>query len=164
MDRTKAARQSIGIVAVLLGLSGSLSCSRSPEQSEPIGIGVNEPLASFDQRIQSSATNLSVAANEKFELPVRIENPGTDTWISGGRFPITASYKWFMEGEMLPIEGERTALVQPIPPKTAADLTIQVTAPDRAGNYELRVTLVQEGVTWFMTKAPTHLALPVSVQ
>ena len=166
MRQTPVNRKCIGIAAVLFAVTASLSCSHPPvEQNEPAVVGgLNQPLSSLNQVIQSSAHDLSVAANEKFELPVRIENPGTETWVSAGSAPVNASYKWFLDGKMLPIEGERTPLPKPISPKTSQEMTVHVVAPGQAGKYELRVTLVQEGVTWFMTKSNTYLALPVSVR
>ena len=108
---------------------------------------------------------MSVSANERFDIPVRIENPGTDTWVSVGSAPVDVSYKWFfLDGKMLPIEGERTGLPKPIEPKSSANLRVHVVAPGQPGKYELRVTLVQEGVSWFMTKSNTYLALPVLVR
>ena len=123
-----------------------------------------QALSSYNQLIQSPATNLSVSANEKFDVPVRIENPGTDTWISSGSAPVDISYKWFLDGKMLPIEGDRTVLPRPIGPKMSAELSVHVVAPSQPGKYELRITLVQEGVTWFMTKSNTYLAIPVAVR
>lgn len=167
MRHTPVSRKWIGITAVLLAITGSISCSHTPpvEQNEPTVVGgLTQPLSSFDQVIRSSASNLSVAANEKFELPVRIENPGTETWLTTGSAPVNVSYKWFRNGTILPIEGERTPLPKPISPKTSEDVTVHIMAPGQAGKYELRVTLVQEGVTWFMTKSNTYLALPVSVR
>ena len=168
MYHTQVSCPCIGMIAVLFAVSVSVSCSHPPaEQNEPlpvIGAGVTQPLGSFNQVIQSSTANLSVSANEKFDLPVRIENPGTDTWVSTGSAPVNVSYKWFLDGKMLPIEGERTPLPKPISPKASQDVTVHVVAPSQAGKYELRVTLVQEGVTWFMSKSNTYLALPVSVR
>jgi hypothetical protein len=166
MRHTLVSRKSIEIAAVLFVSAGLISCSHPPvEQNQPAVVdGLTQPLSSFNQVIQSSVSNLSVAANEKFDLPVRIENPGTETWLTTGSAPVTASYKWFQDGKMLPIEGERTPLPKPISPKTSADIILHVAAPGQPGKYELRVTLVQEGVAWFMTKSNTYLAVPVSVR
>jgi hypothetical protein len=46
-------------------------------------------------------------------------------------------------------EGERTRLPQSIAPRATADCVLGVRAPAEPGAYELRVTLVQEGVAWF---------------
>ena len=151
----------IGIATILLA-GGSVACSKPPvEQSEPAP--TIQAFSSYNQLVQSPATKLSVSANEKFDVPVRIENPGTDTWVSAGSAPVNVSYKWFLEAKMLPIEGERTPLPKPIGPKMSLELPVHVVAPSQPGKYELRVTLVQEGVTWFMTKSNTYLAIPVAV-
>jgi hypothetical protein len=98
------------------------------------------------------------------KIPVRIENPGQEKWVSIGQFPVNVSYKWFKGADMLPIEGERTVLPAPIGPKQAANVDVRVIAPNEPGDYALRITLVQEAVTWFMTKSNTFLALPVTVR
>jgi hypothetical protein len=166
MRHTLIIQTCIGIAVLLFAGAGLISCSHPPvEQNEPAVVGgLTQPLSSFNQVIQSSVSNLSVAASEKFELPVRIENPGAETWLTTGTDPVNAYYKWFKDGKMLPIEGERTPLPKPISPKMSADMILHVVAPGQPGKYELRVTLVQEGVTWFMTKSNTYLALPVSVR
>ena len=152
----------IGITTILLAVGGSVACSHPPvEQSEPAP--TTQAFSSYNQLIQSPATNLLFQQMRNFDVPVRIENPGTDTWVSAGSAPVNVSYKWFLEGKMLPIEGERTVLPKPIGPKMSAELPVHVVAPSQPGKYELRVTLVQEGVTWFMTKSNTYLAIPVAV-
>ncbi len=76
---------------------------------------------------------------------------------------MTISYKWFQNGRMLPIEGERTLLPAALGPNQAADANVRVVAPAAAGAYALRLTLVQEAVAWFMLKSNTYLELPVTV-
>jgi hypothetical protein len=121
-------------------------------------------LRSFNQVIQSSIHNLTVSVNEHFEVPVRIENPGPEIWVSAGSAPINVSYEWFRNGKRLSIEGERTTLPKPVGPRTLADVIVRVVAPDEPGKYELRITLVQEGVTWFTTKGANYLAIPVLIR
>jgi hypothetical protein len=57
------------------------------------------------------------------------------------------SYRWLAGGTME--EGERTRLPQSIAPKTSAECYLGLRTPPTPGVYELRVTLVQEGVAWF---------------
>ena len=95
---------------------------------------------------------------------MRIQNPGVESWASEGRFPVTISYKWYKAGAMLPIEGERTVLPSPLGPNQAVEVPVRVLAPDQTGGFALRVTLVQEGVAWFMLKSNTFLELPVTVR
>jgi hypothetical protein len=41
---------------------------------------------------------------------------------------------------------------------------VHIVAPSQPGKYELRITLVREGVTWFMTKSNTYLSVRVAVR
>jgi len=125
---------------------------------------VEQPLASFRQVLTSTTTRLSLHSKEETKLPVRIQNPGPETWVSAGRYPVTISYKWYRDARMLPIEGERTVLIAPIGPNQSAEASVRVVAPEQTGNFALRVTLVQEGVAWFMLKSNTFLELPVTVE
>jgi len=121
-------------------------------------------LVSFRQILTSPTARLTLHSREETRLPVRIQNPGGETWASAGKFPVTISYKWFQDGSMLPIEGERTVLPGPIGPNLSADASVRVVAPDRTGSFALRVTLVQEAVAWFMLKSNTFLELPVTIE
>lgn len=81
-----------------------------------------------------------------------------------GRCPVNVSYKW-LDGaaKLLPIEGERTPLPGPVPAGHAVNVDVRVIAPGQPGQFALRITLVQEGVAWFMMKSDTFLELPVTV-
>jgi hypothetical protein len=146
---------------VLCLVASSLSCG-GDGMSRPGG--VEQPLTSFGQVLTSTSTRLSLHPKEEKKLPVRIQNPGPETWMSAGHYPVTISYKWYRGVQMLPIEGERTVLITPIRPNQSAEATVRVVAPEQTGNYSLRVTLVQEGVAWFMLKSNTFLELPVKVE
>jgi hypothetical protein len=109
-------------------------------------------LTSFRQVLSSAITRLALHRAQKISLPVQIQNPGSETWVGTARFPVTVSYKWFESGNMLPIEGERTVFPGSIQPGAATTVNIRVVAPERPGHYALRITLVQEGVAWFMVR------------
>ena len=51
-------------------------------------------------------------------------------------------------------EGLRSPLVPPLPPRGQHRYAAAVLAPQSAGAYCLRVTLVQEQVAWFDTPEP----------
>jgi hypothetical protein len=127
-------------------------------------MGLQQPLTSFRQVLTSSLDKLSLRPGQEIRVPVHIENPGTETWISAGRFPVTISYKWFKDGELLPLEGERTILPGSLAPNQDVNVDVRVVAPSMAGNFTLRISLVQEGVAWFMNKSDTFLALKADVK
>ena len=126
-------------------------------------LGESQPLSSFHENLQTTEKTLNVHRSETFTVPVSITNPGPDIWVSAGRFPITVSYKWFTGGQMLAIEGARTVLPHAINPHETVSVNAKVVAPDQAGSYALRISLVQEGVAWFMLKGGASLDLPATV-
>jgi hypothetical protein len=154
------------MVLCLAGLTTWISCSQPPQQpaNERLSTGLNEALTSFDQQITSSISTLSLKPGQRTSIPVQIENPGSETWVTEGRYPVTISYKWFSGGQMLPIEGERTRLPGPVVPKGVINVPVDVIAPNQAGEFVVRITLVQEAVDWFMSKSGKYLELPASVK
>ena len=159
------ARRTFSAVFCMALCGWSVACKPGGDTAAaPAQGGMQQPLTSFRQVVTSSKTDLQLHPGQDTTIPVRIENPGTDTWISTGAYPITVSYKWFKDGKMMAIEGERTVLPAPIGPNQAADVTLRVIAPPAAGKYALRVTLVQEAVAWFMLKSNTFLELPATVE
>lgn len=51
-----------------------------------------------------------------------------------------------------------------VAPNQAVNVNVRVVAPEKPGEYTVRITLVQEAVTWFMTKSNTYLELPATVK
>ena len=138
---------------------------RLPQSREAFATNeASRPLSSFGQRLTTTTDNLHLKAKQQVNIPIRIENPGPETWDSTGEFPVNISYKWLNGGATpLPIEGERTPLPAPIMPGKAANVHVRVIAPDQPGRFALRITAVQEGVAWFMTESGTFLELSVTV-
>jgi hypothetical protein len=129
----------------------------------PMRDQLDKPLAAFQQNLTTTASSLRLAPGQDVTIPVRIENPGPGTWASAGHLPVTISYKWFDGQNMLPIEGERTLLPAAIKPNEAVDVNVRVVAPNQIGHFTLRITLVQEGVSWFMSKGGKSLPVAASV-
>ena len=126
-------------------------------------VAANSPLPSFSEDIQSSVKSLSLRHAETTMVPVTLRNTGPVTWPTLGKLPVNMSYRWFDHGTMLPIEGERTRLPIPLTPGDSVHMQMTVLAPERTGDLVLRISLVQEGVAWFMLAGASPLELPVSV-
>lgn len=152
-------------VSLLIALAGSVSigCHHEQAPAQETG-GLQQPLTSFRENLTSSATNLTFHPGQEIKVPVRVQNPGTETWVSAGKFPVTVSYKWFKQADMLPIEGERTLLPKPVGPGQSVDVNVRVVAPNQPGDYTVRITLVQEAVAWFMIQGGSFLQLNALVQ
>src|SRR5437868_1489758 len=147
--RRSAFRSVWAAFAVCLCCLGS-ACRQTDAPVEEKKVGLQEPLTSFRQVLTSSRTGLNLQPGQDTKIPVRIQNPGTESWVSAGQYPVTVSYKWYKDGEMMRIEGERTTLPSPIGPNQAVDADVRVIAPTDPGKYAIRFTLVQEGVAWYL--------------
>jgi hypothetical protein len=101
---------------------------------------------------------------EETLLPVTVRNTGDTTWSSAGKFPLTVSYKWFDGDNILPIEGERTALPAAVKPNESVPVQVKVVAPSSGKDLILKITLVQEAVSWFMMSGAKPLEIPVTLR
>lgn len=94
-----------------------------------------------------------VGTNETFELMVEITNTSDTDWEDVGHTPVLASYQWSAGNDVNNIaipEPIRTRLSDTIVRAgTTVAQKVTVVAPSTAGNYRLRIALVQEGVRWF---------------
>lgn len=153
---------SLFVAAVLL-----CSCSSRQAQTgqtSDSAAEVNTPLTSFSQDITSSVKSLELRPSGTTLVPVTLHNPGPAVWASAGRYPVNISYKWFDGEKMLPIEGERTFLAHPIKPGDSADAQVKIVAPPSGSDLVVKITLVQEGVQWFMIAGAKPLELPVTLR
>jgi hypothetical protein len=126
-------------------------------------VAMDRRLTRYMSDLSSPMASLRGATSQRMRIPVRIGNSGSEPWSSVGKFPITLSYKWFSDGRMLPIEGERTLLPGDLMPGKTTTLSAVVVMPPEPGAYTLRFSLVQEGVTWFMSAGSKPMTLPVTV-
>jgi len=152
-------------IAVLIAVFLT-SCSTPPKEVKEVNeVPGSVKLTKFSQVITSPTKTLTMTANQEIKLPVSIKNSGSDNWYDSGAFPVNISYKWFKDGKLQLIEGERTRLPQPkIAPGGIANVDVKVVAPPSSGNYNLNVTLVQESVGWFSLSGADPLVIPATVK
>lgn len=149
-------------LAFFLVSCGSGASDRPAAQAEP-GM-MNAPLRVFSEDIQSPLKSLKMKHSEHAFVPVTIRNPTQETWVSEGKYPVTVSYKWFENGKLLGIEGERTVLPAPIKPNDSLPVRVKVVAPATGDALVLKISLVQEAVHWFMFAGAKPLELPVTLE
>ncbi len=111
------------------------------------------------QAIRITATSVPrwVAPGEPFAIEVEIVNRSRQSLTSIGPTPVNLSYHWLDDaGRKIHHDGRRSALMQAVRPWDRHRQQMLVDAPTDTGRFGLRVTLVQEIVTWF-----TELPVPV---
>jgi O-antigen ligase len=108
---------------------------------------------------------LSLQPGELARTPVTVENTGRLAWQPTGERPFHVSYHWYdpRARQVLPIEGERTALPTTMGPGEAVRLEALVRAPAEPGHYLLLWDMVQEHYTWFVDKSGIEAFVPVVV-
>ena len=126
--------------------------------------GENEPLHDFREQIVGSIKPLRVAAGGTTSLPVTITDVSNERWASRGQYPVSLSYRWLKAGKDTGIEGLRTSLPIPLNPGQAEGVEARIAAPSDAGTFVLRLSLVQEGVAWFVLSGAEPLDIPVQVE
>ncbi len=99
------------------------------------------------------------------ELRATVHNRGTAVLASAGAHPVRLSYRWLDAEGRVVLEGLRGELGRTLPPGDAAPVTAGLLTPWDEGDYELRVSLVQEHVRWFDDVDPANgLRVPARVR
>jgi hypothetical protein len=108
--------------------------------------------------LPASACKVRVEARIPEELPARtihdigclVGNAGSAILVSAPPNPVQLSYKWIPTDGGEPLEGMRTQLPEALPPAGEICCRLALETPHRPGDYSLVITLVQEGVAWFV--------------
>ncbi len=97
----------------------------------------------------------AVAAGQRFSARVRLRNGSGEVLRSEAPFPVQLAYRWLDDsGSAVPAEELRSRLPRPLASGEGTSAFIAVRPPGQAGEYRLRVTLVQEWVRWWDSVSP----------
>ena len=144
----------------LVPMSGSSSCSIAPYITANRFLRArarsNNPLNDFNSEIVAMCSPETVQSGSEALFSVRLNNKSTVTWPAFGLQPVTLSYRWYTsEGTVLIADGLRTQLPIDVEPNQSMAVVLHVKVPDAKGKLALTVSLVQEGVSWFMDRHPS---------
>jgi hypothetical protein len=95
----------------------------------------------------------SVRNGESFPVVLDLENGSRCFLASYAPNPVHIAFHWIKAEtlETAVFEGARSRIYPPLPPGRTFRYTAKIQAPDEPGTYLLRLTLVQESITWFDT-------------
>jgi hypothetical protein len=127
------------------------------------------PLAGFKVEFGRHNIPAEMTANESVSADITIKNASTKTWPSKpnqqGRNAVNLSYHWLgPKRQMIVFDGLRTPLPRDLSPGESVTLRATIQAPEKAGQYLLHMTMVQEAVAWFSDNDRGHVLIPVSVK
>jgi acetolactate synthase-1/2/3 large subunit len=110
----------------------------------------------------------SLSSGAVVSLSCTVTNLGPVILASVPPHPVHISYKWLdPDGNALPgqFEGRRSKLLRPLPPGESVEGQVMVDVAPPPGNYLLRLTLVQEFVSWFdEVDSNNGITMPISVR
>lgn len=118
----------------------------------------------FAQEIKILDQLKYIKVNETIKLPVKVKNVSNFDWDAKEVNPINLSYHWTdTDGKVIVFDGERTFLPERLTPQNSTQLNAVIKSPNRPGNYNLILTMVEEYTGWFDDKGAQHLKIPVTV-
>jgi hypothetical protein len=127
------------------------------------------PEGAFRAEFRASEIPSRVAAKERLKIRVAVKNAGDAVWPAPERglspYRLSAANHWLdAEGRTVTNDDGRGTLPRDLQPGEETDITFQVNAPTRPGDYLLELDMLQEGVAWFALKGSNTLRVPVRVQ
>lgn len=118
----------------------------------------------FAQEIKILEPLKSTKAGTKIEIPILVKNTSNFVWEPKSSNPVNFGYNWSdLNGKIVVLNGERTALPTRLPPKRSMRLNAVVKLPSTPGKYILTLTMVQEYIGWFNQNGAQSPQIPVTV-
>ncbi len=113
-----------------------------------------KPLGTFGQLISLRSKLKKMSVGERVSVRVRVSNPTAETWPAEGdgfgAYSVRLAYHWFdANGQLVVGDGQRTVLPHDLLPGDSVILKAEILAPGKPGDHLLRLTMVQEAVSWF---------------
>ena len=104
----------------------------------------------------------SLRTDAPFRFDIEVHNLSDVAFAPyGGKGAVNLSYQWLDKNDRVVRDGVRTPLAAPLQPGDSVIRPIVVDPPFLASLYHLRVSLVQEGCSWFYRANPsTGLDVP----
>jgi hypothetical protein len=137
-----------------------------PSQQSPIEIPirVGAETARFSQSFLKVHFPNQIKAGSSAALLAWVENTSNFIWLCrNASNPVTLAYRWLNPAGEIVEAGRIFAAADAFP--TGGILVRQMLkAPQRSGNYTLRLTMVQEGVAWFDERGNSPKDLVVQVK
>lgn len=124
---------------------------------EPLPMGALAP-GERGARVAAALPTVMDHADEAW-VEVTVTNGGPATWTSAGPHPVHLGSRWRPVASPAWHGGGRVRLMRPLAPGAARTIPVLVVAPLAPGDWELQLTLVQEGVAWFADDDPGAAAV-----
>jgi hypothetical protein len=131
------------------------------------------PANGFKAQITLANPPAKLRAGQKETIVVHVKNVSDVMWWlrggeinegQGNRFYIAVGNRWLDKDGKRTTEMEgRNAIPRDLRPGEESDVSLLITAPKQAGDYQLEVDMIQEQVSWFGEKGSPTFKAPVTV-
>jgi SAM-dependent methyltransferase len=125
------------------------------------------PDSAFSAGIKPHRRRLTRRPGFQIDVEATVTNLSSFTWPSSSRspnYPIALGNHWLNDaGELLVMDDARATLERELKPMEEIDLRLQVTAPEKPGNYILQLDMVQEFIAWFGQKGSQVTEISVRI-
>jgi hypothetical protein len=103
--------------------------------------------------------------NTTIELPLHLTNNSNFVWRSQGLYAMNLSYHWVRRSDQSsqPEAAIRTALATPLPVGHQANVTAMIKTPTQPGEYNLVLSMVEEGNAWLDNLGSPGLSLGYTI-
>jgi radical SAM protein with 4Fe4S-binding SPASM domain len=121
---------------------------------------------SYGVEFLKAPKRLNLIAGEESQVLVRVRNKSRFAWTKEEKVDcdyFTLSYRLFTSDKHLVMEGARGKVSRDVPPGGEADIRLKIWAIPSAGEYEIRLDMVHEGVTFFSDRGNFGHVIPVKV-
>lgn len=158
-------RWTIGVIILMLSIA---ACEQADEKkAEQKKTIASAPLREFLQAISvSTPVPTAMIAGATVTVPVTVKNIGKETWPAiqnaEGSLHVTLGSRWLdRSGKILSVGS--SMLPYDLEPGKSMSLGASISVPNQAGHLTLRLTMIQQGVTWFEERGAQPLDIPVTV-
>lgn len=118
-----------------------------------------------------SGQGITVNKGERPTAVIRVRHTGSDRpWQSDGAdttYPVRLGVRWFSTfNPGLPAAEARVQLPRTLMPGQSVTLRMPLIPPEGllAGNYEVRIDMVEEGINWFADRGGQNIRIPLRVR
>jgi len=169
----------LGTYRLVLSLMSAKEFAKDSDHSYELQVRIDPKQQIFSQEFSNIRVSKLVPAGKTFNVFVIAQSQSNFIWatnlktpINAVKNPVTFSYRWLnSRGEFEVREGEQTRIPWSIFYNyrlfyniwNNVGINATVKAPDRPGDYTLRLTMVQQGVGWFDEKGAKPKDISVTV-
>jgi hypothetical protein len=139
--------------------AGSPSTTSTPTTAGPL------PDNGFRAEVTIAEPPTKLRTGQKETIFIKVKNVSDVVWYQRGgqltdrtdnKFYIAAGNHWLdKDGKQTSEEEGHNGIPKDLKPGEETEMTLLITAPKAAGEYYLRLDMVQEGVSWFGERGST---------